>query len=213
MDRSNISSIVAREILDSRGNPTIEAEVVTDNGAMGRAAAPSGASTGTREALELRDGDQQRYLGKGVTQAVAHVQNEIAAALVGQDCADQRAIDGLMLALDGTENKSKLGANATLAVSLAAAKEAAKAQNLPLYQHINALAGGPSMCMPVPMMNILKGAEHADNNVDIQEFMVQPVGAQSFREALRIGAEIFHKKAPATSSLPNNPENLLARPT
>lgn len=192
MDRSNISSIVAREILDSRGNPTIEAEVVTDNGAMGRAAAPSGASTGTREALELRDGDQQRYLGKGVTQAVAHVQNEIAAALVGQDCADQRAIDGLMLALDGTENKSKLGANATLAVSLAAAKAAAKAQNLPLYQHINALAGGPSMCMPVPMMNILNGGEHADNNVDIQEFMVQPVGAQSFREALRIGAEIFH---------------------
>ncbi len=192
MDRSNISSIVAREILDSRGNPTIEAEVVTDNGAMGRAAAPSGASTGTREALELRDGDQQRYLGKGVTRAVAHVQNEIAAALVGQDCADQRAIDGLMLALDGTENKSKLGANATLAVSLAAAKAAAKAQNLPLYQHINALAGGPSMCMPVPMMNILNGGEHADNNVDIQEFMVQPVGAQSFREALRIGAEIFH---------------------
>lgn len=189
---SNITTITAREILDSRGNPTIEADVTTADGAFGRAAAPSGASTGTREALELRDGDQQRYLGKGVRNAVAHAENEIAGALIGMDCSDQRAIDEAMLGLDGTDNKSKLGANATLAVSLAAAKAAAAASAVPLYQHINDLAGNPQMCMPVPMMNILNGGEHADNNVDIQEFMVQPVSMTSFAEALRAGAEIFH---------------------
>ena len=189
---SNITTITAREILDSRGNPTIEAEVTTEDGAFGRAAAPSGASTGTREALELRDGEQQRYLGKGVRNAVAHAENEIAGTLIGMDCSDQRAIDEAMLGLDGTDNKSKLGANATLAVSLAAAKAAAAASAVPLYQHINDLAGNPQMCMPVPMMNILNGGEHADNNVDIQEFMVQPVSMTSFAEALRAGAEIFH---------------------
>ena len=189
---SNITTITAREILDSRGNPTIEAEVTTEDGAFGRAAAPSGASTGTREALELRDGEQQRYLGKGVRNAVAHAENEIAGSLIGMDCSDQRAIDEAMLGLDGTDNKSKLGANATLAVSLAAAKAAAAASAVPLYQHINDLAGNPQMCMPVPMMNILNGGEHADNNVDIQEFMVQPVSMTSFAEALRAGAEIFH---------------------
>ena len=165
---SNITTITAREILDSRGNPTIEAEVTTEDGAFGRAAAPSGASTGTREALELRDGEQQRYLGKGVRNAVAHAENEIAGTLIGMDCSDQRAIDEAMLGLDGTDNKSKLGANATLAVSLAAAKAAAAASAVPLYQHINDLAGNPQMCMPVPMMNILNGGEHADNNVDIR---------------------------------------------
>ncbi len=189
---SKITSIVAREILDSRGNPTIEAEVTTADGHMGRAAAPSGASTGTREALELRDGDKGRYLGKGVTQAVSHVKGAIANALGGMDCADQRGLDEAMLQLDGTDNKSKLGANATLAVSLAAAKAAAASQAIPLYEHINRLAGHPHMRMPVPMMNILNGGEHADNNVDIQEFMVQPVSMASFREALRAGAEIFH---------------------
>jgi enolase 1/2/3 len=189
---AKIKSIVAREILDSRGNPTIEAEVVTDSGHMGRAAAPSGASTGTREALELRDGDKSRYLGKGVTLAVAHAQGDIAKALMGMDCLDQRTLDNKMLSVDGTENKSKLGANATLAVSLAAAKAAAAASGQPLFQHINNLAGSPPMTMPVPMMNILNGGEHADNNVDIQEFMVQPVSMGSFHEALRAGAEIFH---------------------
>jgi len=190
---AKITSITAREILDSRGNPTVEAEVVTDTGQVGRAAAPSGASTGTREALELRDGDPTRYLGKGVTQAVAHVRGEIADALLGYDCADQRGLDEKMVVLDGTPNKSKLGANATLAVSLAAAKAAASAAGVPLYRHINRLAGSPPMRMPVPMMNILNGGEHADNNVDIQEFMVQPVSMSTFTEALRAGAEIFHK--------------------
>jgi len=190
---SNITSIIAREILDSRGNPTIEAEVTTNDGQVGRAAAPSGASTGTREALELRDGDKSRYLGKGVTQAVAHVESDIAAALTGMDCRDQRGIDDAMLQLDGTENKSRLGANATLAVSLAAAKAAARSAGVPLFRHVNQLAGGPQIRMPVPMMNILNGGEHADNNVDIQEFMVQPVSMDSFREALRAGAEIFHQ--------------------
>ena len=189
---SKISSITAREILDSRGNPTIEAEVVTADGAFGRAAAPSGASTGTREALELRDGEADRYLGKGVRTAVQHVREDIAQALMGMDCLDQRGLDDAMLALDGTDNKSKLGANATLAVSLAAAKAAAASKKQELFLHINELAGKPQMCMPVPMMNILNGGEHADNNVDIQEFMVQPVGVTSFAEALRAGAEIFH---------------------
>lgn len=189
---TQIASIRAREIMDSRGNPTIEAEVITDNGYAGMAAAPSGASTGSREALELRDGDASRYLGKGVLQAVEHVNGPIAEALVGADPTAQLTLDSKLLELDGTENKSNLGANATLAVSLAAAKAGAACQGLPLFKHINDLAGGPQMCMPVPMMNILNGGEHADNNVDIQEFMVQPVGAPSFREALRIGAEIFH---------------------
>ena len=189
---TQIKAIRAREILDSRGNPTIEAEVITDSGAAGMAAAPSGASTGTREALELRDGDPARYMGKGVSQAVEHVNTQIADALEGMNCLDQGAIDGRMLELDGTDNKSNLGANAMLAVSLASAKAAANARNYPLYAHINELAGKPQMRMPVPMMNIVNGGEHADNNVDIQEFMIQPVSAGSFREALRVGAEIFH---------------------
>ena len=187
-----IQSVRAREIMDSRGNPTIEAEVTTDSGHTGRAAAPSGASTGTREALELRDGDSSRYLGKGVQQAVKHVHDQIAGAVTGIDASAQRSIDDRMLELDGTDNKSNLGANATLAVSLAAAKAAALEQGVPLYAHVNDLAGSPEMRMPVPMMNILNGGEHADNNVDIQEFMVQPVSMTSFAEALRAGAEIFH---------------------
>ena len=190
---ANIANVKAREILDSRGNPTVEAEVTLDSGAFGRAVAPSGASTGSREALELRDGDAQRYLGKGVQQAVGHVNTSIAAALTGKEAADQRVLDDCMLELDGTENKSALGANATLAVSLAAAKAAAADRHIPLFAHINELAGKPDMRMPVPMMNILNGGEHADNNVDIQEFMVQPVSMSSFSEALRAGAEIFHQ--------------------
>ena len=190
---SKIVSVTAREILDSRGNPTVEADVVLDSGHQGRAVAPSGASTGTREALELRDGDSGRYLGKGVQQAVAHVQQDIASALKGKDASDQQGLDQIMLDLDGTDNKSKLGANATLAVSLAAAKAAAAAQGTELFTHINHLAGSPAMRMPVPMMNILNGGEHADNNVDIQEFMIQPVSMGSFAEALRAGAEVFHE--------------------
>ena len=189
---SRIVSVTAREILDSRGNPTVEADVLTDSGHMGRAAAPSGASTGSREALELRDGDAGRYMGKGVSQAVAFIDGEINARLAGQDCRKQQAIDDALVALDGTENKARLGANATLAVSLAACKAAAAATQQQLFQHMNTLAGNPSMRMPVPMMNIVNGGEHADNNVDIQEFMVQPVGFSSFSEALRCGTEIFH---------------------
>ena len=189
---SKIVSVTAREILDSRGNPTVEADVLTDSGHMGRAAAPSGASTGSREALELRDGDAGRYMGKGVSHAVAFIDGEINARLAGQDCRNQQAIDDALVALDGTENKARLGANATLAVSLAACKAAAAATQQQLFQHMNTLAGNPSMRMPVPMMNIVNGGEHADNNVDIQEFMVQPVGFSSFSEALRCGTEIFH---------------------
>lgn len=189
---SKIVSVTAREILDSRGNPTVEADVLTDSGHMGRAAAPSGASTGSREALELRDGDAGRYMGKGVSQAVAFIDGEINARLAGQDCRNQQAIDEALVALDGTENKARLGANATLAVSLAACKAAAAATQQQLFQHMNTLAGNPTMRMPVPMMNIVNGGEHADNNVDIQEFMVQPVGFSSFSEALRCGTEIFH---------------------
>ncbi len=189
---SRIVSVTAREILDSRGNPTVEADVLTDSGHMGRAAAPSGASTGSREALELRDGDAGRYMGKGVSQAVAFIDGEINARLAGQDCRNQQAIDDALVALDGTENKARLGANATLAVSLAACKAAAAATQQQLFQHMNTLAGNPTMRMPVPMMNIVNGGEHADNNVDIQEFMVQPVGFSSFSEALRCGTEIFH---------------------
>lgn len=191
-ENAKITEVSAREILDSRGNPTIEAVVRTQDGSEGRAAAPSGASTGSREALELRDGDPQRYMGKGVSKAVEFVNTEIQQTLQGVDATDQLDLDARMLNLDGTENKARLGANALLAVSLAAAKAAAASQHLPLYAHINTLAGGGAMSMPVPMMNILNGGAHADNNVDIQEFMVQPVGTDSFREALRCGVEIFH---------------------
>ncbi|MCP3888042.1 MAG: phosphopyruvate hydratase [Desulfobulbaceae bacterium] len=190
---SKISRIVGREVMDSRGNPTVEADVYLESGAWGRACAPSGASTGSREALELRDGDKSRYLGKGVLTAVAAVNEAIAPALLGKNCYDQKSIDQIMIDLDGTENKEKLGANAILAVSLANAKAAALDKNIPLYQHISELYGSPGQfSMPVPMMNIINGGEHADNNVDIQEFMIQPVGAKNFREALRMGAEVFH---------------------
>lgn len=188
-----IKEIKAREVLDSRGNPTVEADVILESGAFGTACAPSGASTGSREALELRDGDKSRYLGKGVLKAVANVNGPIREALVGFDANDQRGLDHKMIDLDGTHNKAVLGANAVLAVSLAAAKAAAADKNIPLYQHIADLNGtSGQFTMPVPMMNILNGGEHADNNVDIQEFMVQPVGAKTFAEALRMGAEIFH---------------------
>lgn len=190
---NRITQIKAREVLDSRGNPTVEADVILANGVIGSACAPSGASTGSREALELRDGDKSRYLGKGVLKAVAAINGPIREALLGKDATDQRALDNIMLALDGTENKSNFGANAILAVSLAAAKAAAAAKGMPLYAHIAELNGTPGQySMPLPMMNILNGGEHADNNVDIQEFMVQPVGSPSFAEALRCGAEIFH---------------------
>jgi enolase len=190
---SEIVKIVAREIMDSRGNPTVEADVYLASGAMGRGCAPSGASTGSREALELRDGDKARYLGKGVTKAVANIDGAIQAALKGQNAYNQAQIDQIMIDLDGTETKSKLGANAILAVSLAVARAAAADKKIPLYQHIADLNGTPGVySMPVPMMNIINGGEHADNNVDIQEFMVQPVGAKTFAEALRMGAEIFH---------------------
>ncbi|ABG41772.1 enolase [Paraglaciecola sp. T6c] len=190
---SNISKIIGREIMDSRGNPTVEADVYLESGAMGRATAPSGASTGSREALELRDGDKSRYLGKGVLKAVAAINEDIAPALLGNSAFDQKKVDQIMIDLDGTENKEKFGANAILAVSLAVAKAAALDKQIPLYQHISELNGtAGKYSMPVPMMNIINGGEHADNNVDIQEFMVQPVGAPNFREALRMGAEIFH---------------------
>jgi len=189
---SRIVEVHAREILDSRGNPTVEAEVLTGQGASGRACVPSGASTGSKEALELRDGDRSRYLGKGVQTAVANIVREIGPAIVGMDPSDQRVLDARLVDLDGTANKSRLGANATLAVSLAAARAAANASGQPLFRHINTLTGGVDMRLPVPMMNILNGGEHADNNVDIQEFMIQPVAATSFREALRCGAEVFH---------------------
>jgi enolase len=190
---TEIVDIKAYEVLDSRGNPTIQADVILSCGSVGSACAPSGASTGSREALELRDGDKSRYLGKGVLTAVANVNGVIRELLLGKDASDQRTIDQLMIDADGTENKAKLGANAILAVSLAAAKAAAIAKGIPLYQHISALNGTEGVyTMPVPMMNIINGGEHADNNVDIQEFMVQPVGAKTFSEALRCGAEIFH---------------------
>ncbi|MGP5075594.1 phosphopyruvate hydratase [Psychrobacter celer] len=187
-----IKDIRAREILDSRGNPTIEADVILADGTIGRAAAPSGASTGSREALELRDGDKGRYMGKGVKKAVANVNSQIRSALMDKDVTEQQAIDDAMIALDGTENKDNLGANAMLAVSLATAKAAAKSQSLPLHQYIANLRNQTSLTMPVPMMNILNGGEHADNTVDIQEFMIEPVGFTSFSEALRAGTEIFH---------------------
>jgi len=190
---AKIVDIKGREVLDSRGNPTVEADVLLDNGIIGSACAPSGASTGSREALELRDGDKSRYLGKGVLKAVANINGPIRDLLLGKDPADQKGLDRAMIELDGTENKAKLGANAILAVSLAAAKAAAQDQDLPLYAHIANLNGTPGQySMPVPMMNIINGGEHADNNVDIQEFMVQPVGAKTFSDGLRMGTEIFH---------------------
>ncbi|TRW49607.1 phosphopyruvate hydratase [Aliidiomarina halalkaliphila] len=190
---SKIVKVIGREIMDSRGNPTVEADVYLEDGSMGRAAAPSGASTGSREALELRDGDAGRYLGKGVSKAVSHINGAIAEVLKGMDATHQQAIDDTMLKLDGTENKEQLGANAILAVSLAVAKAAANSKKVALFEHIADLNGtSGKFSMPLPMMNILNGGEHADNNVDIQEFMVQPVGATSFREGLRMGAEIFH---------------------
>jgi len=187
-----IQQVAAREILDSRGNPTVEALVTLNGGAEGIASVPSGASTGTREALELRDGSR-RYKGKGVMRAVANVNGAIRDCVLGLDALDQQAVDAAMIALDGTESKAELGANAILAVSLATARAAAVAQGVPLYEHLAALYGQPGrFSLPVPMMNIINGGEHADNNVDIQEFMIQPVGASSFKEALRMGAEVFH---------------------
>lgn len=193
---SKIVKVIGREIIDSRGNPTVEAEVHLEGGFVGLAAAPSGASTGSREALELRDGDKARFLGKGVLKAVAAVNGPIADALIGQDAKDQANIDKIMIELDATENKSKFGANAILAVSLANAKAAAAAKGMPLYEHIAELNGTPGkFSMPLPMMNIINGGEHADNNVDIQEFMIQPVGAKSLKEAVRMGSEVFHHLA------------------
>ncbi|MDR6935162.1 phosphopyruvate hydratase [Luteibacter sp. 3190] len=186
---TSITKIHAREILDSRGNPTLEAEVTLADGSFGRAAVPSGASTGTREAVELRDGDKSRYGGKGVTKAVANVNGEIAKALAGYDAADQKGLDDKLIALDGTDNKGKLGANALLGVSMAAAHAVAASKKQALWQYLMVDGGGS---LPVPMMNIINGGAHADNNVDVQEFMVLPVGAPSFAEALRYGAEIFH---------------------
>jgi enolase len=186
---SAIVDVIAREILDSRGNPTVEADVLLESGVMGRAAVPSGASTGTKEAVELRDGDKQRYLGKGVLKAVEFVNTEIAEAIVGLDAAEQAFIDQIMIDLDGTDNKSRLGANAILAVSIAVAKASAEESGLPLYRYFG---GAARMEMPVPMMNIINGGAHAEGGADIQEFMIIPVGAQSFREALRCGAEVFH---------------------
>jgi enolase len=186
---SNIVEIQGREVIDSRGNPTVEAEVTLQDGSRGRAIVPSGASTGEHEAVELRDGDKQRYLGKGVLKAVAHVNGEIAEALTEWNAADQRGLDQKMIELDGTENKGRLGANAILAVSMAAARAAANFYGLPLYRY---LGGSAANTLPTPMMNILNGGAHADNNVDFQEFMVMPVGAESFAEALRWGVEIFH---------------------
>jgi len=186
---SSIVDVVAREILDSRGNPTIEADVLLESGSMGRAAVPSGASTGSREAIELRDGDSKRYGGKGVLQAVEHVNTEISEAIVGLDASEQAFIDKTLIELDGTENKSRLGANALLAVSMAVAKSAAEEAGLPLYRYFG---GSGPMQMPVPMMNVINGGAHANNSLDMQEMMIVPLGAQSFREALRCGAEVFH---------------------
>ncbi len=186
---STIVDIIGREILDSRGNPTVECDVLLESGAMGRAAVPSGASTGSREAIELRDGDASRYLGKGVVTAVEHVNTEISEAMMGLDATEQAYIDRILIDLDGTENKSRLGANATLAVSMAVARAAAEESGLPLYRY---LGGSAAMAMPVPMVNVINGGAHANNNLDLQELMIIPVGAPSFREALRWSAETFH---------------------
>ncbi len=186
---SAIVDVIAREILDSRGNPTVEADVVLESGVSGRAAVPSGASTGSKEAIELRDGDKARYLGKGVLKAVENVNTEICEAIIGLDASEQSFIDKTMIDLDGTDNKSRLGANATLAVSCAVAKAAAEESSLPLYRY---LGGAGEMMLPVPLMNVINGGAHANNKVDLQEFMLVPLGAPSFREALRYGAEVFH---------------------
>ena len=186
---SAIVDIVGREILDSRGNPTVECDVLLESGTMGRAAVPSGASTGSREAIELRDGDAARYLGKGVLRAVEHVNTEISEAVLGLDASEQAFLDRTLIDLDGTENKSRLGANATLAVSMAVARAAAEESGLPLYRYFG---GSGGMQMPVPMMNVINGGAHANNNLDLQELMIIPVGAPTFREALRYGAEVFH---------------------
>ena len=186
---SRIVDMIGREIIDSRGNPTIEADISLESGAFGRAAVPSGASTGSREAVELRDGDPKRYGGKGVLKAVANLNGQLRDLLCGFDAQDQKGLDASMLAADGTEYKSKIGANAILAVSLASARAAAAERKLPLYRH---LSNATEFVMPVPMMNIINGGAHADNSVDIQEFMILPVGAPTLREALRYGAEIFH---------------------
>ena len=186
---SKIVDVQALEVLDSRGNPTVAVDVILESGAVGTAMVPSGASTGSREAIELRDGDKARYLGKGVTKAVAHVNGELRSAVVGLDAADQKALDKKMIALDGTENKGRLGANAILGVSLAAARASAQEAGKPLYAYLN---NSGEYLLPVPMMNIINGGAHADNSVDMQEFMILPVGAPNFREALRYGAEVFH---------------------
>ncbi len=186
---STIVDIIGREIIDSRGNPTVECDVLLESGAMGRAAVPSGASTGAREAIELRDGDADRYLGKGVLKAVEHVNTEVSEALLGLDAAEQAYIDRVLIELDGTPNKERLGANAMLAVSMAVAKASAEEAGLPLYRYFG---GSGPMALPVPMMNVINGGAHANNNLDLQEFMILPVGAPSFREAVRYGAEVFH---------------------
>jgi enolase len=186
---SAIVDIVGREILDSRGNPTVECDVLLESGTMGRAAVPSGASTGSREAIELRDGDKSRYLGKGVLRAVEHINTEISEAVLGLDASEQAFLDRTLIDLDGTDNKSRLGANATLAVSMAVARAAAEESGLPLYRYFGGMGG---MQMPVPMMNVINGGAHANNTLDLQEFMIIPVGAPSFREAVRYGAEVFH---------------------
>jgi enolase len=186
---SAIVDIIGREIMDSRGNPTVECDVLLESGVMGRASVPSGASTGSREAIELRDGDKSRYGGKGVLKACEHINTEISEAIMGLDASEQAFLDRTLIDLDGTENKGRLGANAMLAVSMAVAKAAAEEAGLPLYRYFG---GSGAMQMPVPMMNVINGGEHADNNLDIQEFMIIPVGAPSFREALRYGAEVFH---------------------
>jgi enolase len=186
---SAIVDIVGREIMDSRGNPTVECDVLLESGVMGRAAVPSGASTGSREAVELRDGDSKRYFGKGVMQACENINTEISEAIMGLDASEQAFLDHTLIDLDGTDNKSRLGANATLAVSMAVAKAAAEESGLPLYRYFG---GSGAMQMPVPMMNVINGGAHADNNLDLQEFMIIPVGATSFRESIRYGAEVFH---------------------
>src|SRR5689334_13658624 len=186
---SSIVDVVAREILDSRGNPTVEADVLLESGAMGRAAVPSGASTGSREAIELRDGDAKRYGGKGVLRAVEHINTEISEAVLGLDASEQAFLDRTLVDLDGTDNKSRLGANATLAVSMAVARAAAEESGLPLYRYFG---GSGGMQLPVPMMNVVNGGAHANNNLDLQELMIIPRGAPSFREAVRYGAELLH---------------------
>src|SRR5271165_3465799 len=187
---SAIVDIIGREIIDSRGNPTVECDVLLESGVMGRAAVPSGASTGSREAIELRDGDKSRYFGKGVLKACEHINTEISEAIMGLDANEQAFLDRTLIDLDGTENKARLGANATLAVSMAVAKAAAEESGLPLYRYFG---GSGAMQMPVPMMNIINGGAHADNNLDIQEFMILPVGMDTFANAIRAGAEIFHQ--------------------